>query len=81
MRFIGSKGKSSAADIQTLHVLTFTEEFSMSQGKGNVETNGVDKREIWRFEMEERSTQVKEFNSPRGKQRSNDGENRGQRKL
>lgn len=25
----------------------------MSQGKGSVETNGVDKREIWRFEMED----------------------------
>lgn len=38
----------------------------MSQGKDNVETHGVDKREIWSFEMEE-FTQVKEFNSTRGK--------------
>ena len=39
----------------------------MSQAKGNEETNSADKREIWNFEMEERSTQVKEFNSTRGK--------------
>lgn len=56
---MAAKERSSAADIQTPYVLTFTEEFSMSQGKGNVETNVVDKREIWSFEMEERSTQVK----------------------
>jgi len=53
----------------------------MSQEKGNVETNGVDKREIWTFEIEERSAQLIAFNTARGKQRSSNGENSGQRKL
>lgn len=53
----------------------------MSQGTDNVETNGVDKREIWSFKMEERSTQVKQFSGTRGECRSINGANSGQRKL